>query len=83
MGRVTIGATDVIAPVLAAAEVIVLFFPGVTRQTRLGDLFRRFVFERDDLLRIAFFAVRLAWSMTRLATRHLVFPTADLYELRV
>src|SRR6476661_112394 len=83
VGRVTVGAADVVAPVFTAAEVIVLFLTRVTGQTRLGDLFRRLVFERDDLLGIAFFAVCFAWSMARLATGNLVFPTADLDEFRV
>ena len=80
---VTIGAADVVAPVLAAAEVVVLFLAGVTSQTGLGDLFGRFVLERDDLFRVAFFAVRLAGGVTRLATRHLILPTANLRELRM
>src|ERR1044072_5462533 len=75
--------TDIVAPVIAAAKVVVLLFAGVATSTRLRDFFRRFVFEGDDLLRIAFFNVRLAWSMARLATRHFVFPTSDFYELRV
>lgn len=78
-----VSATDVIAPMLAAAEVVVFFPAGVAAQTRFGDLFRRFVLERDDLLGIAFFRVCFAWTMARLATRHFVFPTADLDELRV
>src|SRR5690349_2782251 len=83
MRRVTIGAADVVAPVLAAAEVVVLFPAGVTSQTSLGDLFGRFILERDDLFRIAFFGVRLARTVARLATRHLVLPTANLRELRM
>ena len=76
-----INTTDVVAPVLAAPEVVVLFLPGVTGKTRLGDVFRRQAFERDDLLGIAFFDVGLTWTMARLATRHLLFPTANLDEL--
>ena len=83
MGGVAISATDVVAPVLAAPEVIVLFLARMTRETRLGDLFRRFVLERNDLLRIAFLAVGLAWTMTGLATRHFVLPTGKRRELRV
>ena len=78
-----VGATDIVAPVLAAAKVVVLFFAGVAAQTCLRSLFRRFVFEGDDFLRIAFLDVSLAWPMARLATRHLVFPTANFYELRM
>ena len=83
VGRVAVGASDVVAPVFAAAEVVVFLAAGVTTQTRLGDLFRRLVFERDDLRWVAFFDVRLTWTMARLATRHLFFPTAELRELRV
>jgi len=80
---VAIGATDIVTPVLATAEVVVLFSAGVTSQTGLGDLFRRLVLERNDLLRIALFAVCLAGTVARLAAGHLVFPTADFYELGV
>ena len=76
MGRVTISTTDVVAPVFAAAEVVVLFSPGVAGQAGFRDLFGGLVLERDDLRRIAFGYVFLAWSMTRLTARHLVFPTA-------
>ena len=78
-----VSATDVVAPVLAAAEVVVLFPACVTSQTGLRDLFRRFVFEGDDFLRVAFFAVSLTWTMTRFATSHLVFPTGKRGELGV
>ena len=78
-----INTANVVAPVLAAPEVVVLFLAGVTGKTRLGNVFRRHAFERNDFLRIALFDVCLAWPMARLATRHLVFPTANFYELRV
>jgi len=80
---VTIGAADIIAPVLAAAEVIVFLSAGVTAQTRLGDFLRRLVLERNDLLRIAFFDVSLTGTVARLTTRHLLFPTGELDELSV
>ena len=83
VGRVAIGATDVVAPVFAAAEVVVFLAAGVTRQTRLGNLLRRFILEGDDLFGVAFFDVRFAWTMARLATRHLFFPATQLRELRV
>jgi hypothetical protein len=66
-----------------AAEVVVFLAPGMTTQTGFGDFFRRLVFERDDLRWVAFFDVRLARTMARLATRHLFFPTAELRELGV
>jgi len=81
--RVAVGTTDVVAPMLATPEVVVLFSSGMTAQARFGDLLRRFVFERDDLGGIAFFDVFLAWTMTGLTTRHLVFPTLQRAELGV
>ena len=83
MCRVTVSAADVVAPVLAASEVVVFLFASVAAQTRLRDFLRRLVLEGDDLLRVAFLAVRLTWTMARLATRHLVVPTADFDELSV
>ena len=78
-----IHATNVIAPVLTTAKVIVFFLARVTTKTRFGSLFRSFVFERDDLGRIAFSYVRFAWTMTRFATGRFVFPATDLCELSV
>ena len=81
--RMAINTTDVVAPVLAAAEVVVLFFAGVTGKTRLGDVLRRHAFERNDLFRIALFTMSFARPMTRFATGHLILPAANLYELRM
>lgn len=75
MCRMAVGASNVVAPMLTAAEVVVSFFARVTAETRLRYFFRRLRFERDNLLRVAFLHMRLAGSMTRLATRHLSFPT--------
>src|SRR5262245_3462619 len=69
-----VSAADVVAPVFATAEVVVLFSPRMTGQTRFRDLFRRLVLERNDLGRIAFLRVGLAWSMTSLTTGHPVVP---------
>ena len=74
--RVTISTPDVVAPMLAAAEVVVLFFSCVAGQTGFRSFFGRFVFERNDLRRIAFFRVGLAWPVTGFATRYFAFPTA-------
>ena len=78
MRGVAVSATDIVAPVLAAPEVVVLFAARVAGQTGLRDLFRAFVLEGDDLFRITLFSVRFAWTMTRLAARHLLFPTRQL-----
>ena len=83
MRGVTVGTADVVSPVLAAPEVIVLFLSRVTRKTGFGGFLRRLAFERNDLFRITFFDVRLAWSMTRFTASHFVVPTADLRELGV
>lgn len=74
----TIGTTNVVAPVFAAAEIVVLFPSRVTTETSLRDLFRRLVLERNNFLGIAFFRMSFARSVTRLAARDLVFPATDL-----
>ena len=83
MRRMTIGATDVVAPVFTTAEVVAFLFAGMTRKTSLGNLFRRLILETDNLCRIAFFRVCLAWSMTSFASGYFVTPTTDLGEFRV
>jgi len=75
--------TNVVAPVFATTEVVVFLSAGMAAQTCFGNLFRGFVFERNDLAGIAFFSVSLAWSMARLATSHFVFPATDPCELRM
>ena len=62
---------------LTAPKVVVLFFPGMTAKTSLRDCLGRFFLERNDLRRIAFRNMVLAWAMARLATRDLALPTAD------
>ena len=74
MGRVAVGAADVVAPVFAAAEVVVFLTAGVAAQARFRRLFGRLVLEGDDLRRIAFFNVRLAWTMARFTARYLRLP---------
>jgi hypothetical protein len=74
---VTVGAADVISPMLTATEVIVFLFPSVTGQTGFGDLLRGFVFERDDFCGVAFGDVLFTWSMTRFTSGDLVLPAAE------
>src|SRR6185437_10001557 len=74
----TVGATDIVAPVFAAPEVVVFFSTGVARETCFGSFFGRFIFERNYFSRIAFFAVGLAWPMARFAPGCFPLPTADL-----
>ena len=81
MWRVAITAPDVVAPVFAAAEVVVLFFAGVAGKTGLSNFFGRFVLEGDDLGGIALGNVGLARPVTGLTTRHLSLPTAYFGKL--
>ena len=78
-----VSTTDVVAPVFAAAEVVVFLSTGMARQASFRGFLRTLVFEGNDLFRIAFLDVRLAWTMARLATCHLVFPATGLRELCV
>jgi hypothetical protein len=83
MRRVTISATNVVAPVFSPTEVISLFSSGMATQTSFRDLFGRFVFVGNDFGRIAFFDVGLARAMTGFATSHLILPTSHLGKLCV
>jgi hypothetical protein len=83
MAGVAVSATDVVAPVLAASKVVMFLSARVAAQARFRDLFRSFIFEGDDLLRIAFLTVGFAWTMAGFATGHFLLPTADLDELSV
>jgi len=78
--RVTIGTANIVAPVFSATEIVVLFSTGMAGKTRLRNFFRSLVLERDDLRRVAFFCVSLAWPMTRFASGYLVFPASDFGE---
>ncbi len=75
MGRMAIGATYVVPPVLTAPEIIVLFFACVTGQASLGNHLRRLVIEADYLLWIGLFNVSPAWPMASFTPGGLVFPT--------
>ena len=77
----TVRTANVVAPVLATPKVVVLFFAGMARKARLGNFFGRLVLKGDDLLRIAFFGVGLARSMTLFTARNFPFPTADRGKL--
>ena len=45
VSRMTFRTADIVAPMLAAPEIVMFFFPGVTRQTCFGNFLRVFVFE--------------------------------------
>jgi len=84
MGRVAIGAADVIAPVVSPAEVVALFFAGVARKTGFGDLFRRLVGKTDYLgLVAAAIDVGFTRTVTRFTTSDFVFLAADVRERSV
>ena len=76
MRRMAIRTTDVISPMLAAPEVVVLFPARVAAKACLGDFLRPFVLKGDDLRRVPFFHVGLAGSVTSLAAGRLSFPAA-------
>ena len=79
-----IGTSDVITPVLAAAEVVPLFFAGMAIKTSFRDLLRGLVLEGDDLCLIAAtLHVRLTRAVARFAAGDLVFPTGHLREIRM
>ncbi|MDQ1639201.1 MAG: hypothetical protein QOF62_2540 [Pyrinomonadaceae bacterium] len=83
MRRVAFSATNVVAPVFAAAEVVVLFLPGMAGKTIFRNFLRRFVLEGNDFCRIAFFGVRLTWAMAGFASGHFILPRAYAREFRV
>jgi hypothetical protein len=63
---------------LTPTKVVALFFAGVTTETALGNLLGGLVLERNNLGDIAAaIDVRLAWAVTRFASRDLVFPTTQ------
>ena len=76
-----IGAPNIVAPMLATPKVVVLLSACMAGQTGIRNFLGRFVFERDDLLRITFLYVSLAGPMTRLTPGDLVFPTAQTAQL--
>ena len=75
----TVGAADVVTPMLATTEVVVFFSSCMTGQTSFGDLFRRLVLEGDDLCWVTLLAVGFPRAMTSLTSGNLVFPTVDVY----
>lgn len=78
-----IRAANIVAPVLAATKVVVLFPAGVTPQTSLRSFFRRLCFEGNNFAGIAVFCVGPPGTMARLATRNFGFPTIYFDELSV
>jgi hypothetical protein len=83
MRRMTIGAADIVAPVFAAPEIIVLFPARMAGETGFRNFFRRFVFEGDDLGGVSLFSVGFAGTVTRLAASYFPFPRLNPGKLRV
>ena len=84
VNRVTICAADVVAPVLAATIVVVLFLACMASETAFRDLFARLVLERDNLGDVATtFDVFAARAVTLFAARDLPFPTGRSHQLGV
>src|SRR5205085_3364160 len=95
---VTVGAADVVAPVLAAPVVVVLLTPRVACETGFGDLLGRLMLENANL-EVLFFDlgrvlpgvnrcvdrinVRLACAVAGLAADYLALPTRFVGELGV
>ena len=83
MGRVTVCAANIVAPVLSTPEIVVLFSTGMASKANLRGCLGRFILERDDLRGIAFRKVCLAGTVTGLATGHFSVPTLQGCELGV
>ena len=87
LGRVscvTVRAANIVAPVLAPAEIIMLLSACVTRKARFRNLFRRFVFEGDDFCFVTVsFNVILARSVARLTTQHFTLPALVMGQYSV
>ena len=81
---VTVGTTDVIAPMLSTPEVVVVLFTRVACKTSFGDLFRVLSFEGNYLRRIgSVLHVSFARTVTLFAAHYLVLPAMHLSELSV
>src|SRR5215475_6038129 len=75
----TIQASHIVPPVLAASIVIVFFSTAVTLQTRIGNLLSRLFTEPNDLCLVAAgIDVRFAGAMAGLATLIDLCPFSEL-----
>ena len=84
MRRVAFRAADVVAPVIAAPEIIMFFLAGVTGQTGFGNFLRVFVFERNYFCFVAAsFNVFLSRTMTGFAALYFVLPAGNSAEFAV
>ena len=77
-------AADVIAPMFAAAEIVVRLLAGVARQACLGSGLRTDRGESEDLALVtASFDVLFARAMARFAAHNLSFPRGKVVQLTV
>ena len=98
MCAVTVGAADIVAPVLAAPVVVVLLAARMARETSVGDLLGRHRFQDANLQvvlldrgwvcarvngRVDHVNVGLAGAVTGLAAHNLALPTFLIRELGV
>ena len=82
--RVAIGATDIIAPMLAASEVVVFLFAGMACEAGLRNLLRGLTLESANLGLVAVrLDVRAARAMTGFTAAHTVLPARLFFELGV
>lgn len=64
-------------------EVVAFLFAGMTGETRVGSFLRRLVLERDNLRRISFGYVGLAWPVAGFTTSDFALPAVYRRKLRV
>jgi hypothetical protein len=76
----TIGTANIVAPMLTPSKVVVLISSRMAGQAGFGNLLGGFVLEGNDLCRITFRYVLFAWSVTRLTSGYLVFPTIEITQ---
>ena len=76
----TIGTANIVAPMLTTTKVVVLLSSRMAGKTSFGNLLGGFVLEGNDLGRITFGYVVLAWSMTRFTPGYLVFPATEIAQ---
>lgn len=75
--RVTIRTANVVPPVFSTPEIVPFLFARVAKEAGLRDLFGALVLEGNNLARIAFCDVGLAWTMAGLATSYSSIPVFD------
>lgn len=77
---VAIGAADIVAPMIAAPEIIVFLFSRMTAEAGFGNFFPVFIFEGNYVCFQRFFDVFFAGSVTRFAADDFAFPRRKIFE---